>query len=265
MTRIIAVEDNPAHLALITSLMTEFGQTPIAALDAETGLRLIDEELPDLVLCDIRLPTLSGYEVLRRLKSDPATRRIPVVAITAATGLDEAMQAGFDGYLAKPLSLDRLRAEIERVAPALAGPQARTPEKGLAEPEAWTKTLLPRTGKRILVLDNSEANRELMKTILDHGGHDVICARTVGAALATARAWRPHLILCDVHLDRELGTGLLSAVRSFPELHGTRFAFTTASPGPSLEHELREAGACAYFRFPMKPTDLLREVGTLLG
>lgn len=266
MTRVLTVEDNPAHLALITSWVAEFGHATIAARDAETGLRLVDEERPDLVLCDIRLPAQSGYELVRRLKSDPATHGLPVIAVTAVAGKDEAMQAGFDGFLAKPLSLQRLRAELERVLPGGGGSDGARPEKAPGAPGAWVKTQWPRTGKRILVLDDTEANRELMRVVLDYGGHDVVCARSVAEALVTARSWRPHLILCDAHLDRELGTDLLCSVQNSPDLHDTRFAFTTASRGPSVdEHEARRAGACAYLRLPMKPDVLLREIGELLA
>lgn len=267
MATILAVEDNPAHLALITDLMAEFGHVPIAANDAETGLRMIEQERPDLVLCDIRLPTLSGYDILRRIKSDPATRHVPVIAVTAVAGKGETLQAGFDGYLSKPFSMRRLRLEIERVAPALGvSDSARSRnEKGAGAPVAWAKTLLPRSGKRILVLDNTEGNRELMRAVLDYGGHDVVCERTVSAAFATALSWRPHLILSDLHLDKELGTELLSAVQNTAELLDTRFAFTSASPGPSVEQELLQTGACAYLRFPMKAEALLWEVGRLLG
>jgi CheY-like chemotaxis protein len=264
MTRVLTVEDNPAHLALITSLVSQFGHATIAATDAETGLRLVDEEHPDLVLCDIQLPAQSGYDLVRRLKSDPATHGLPVIAVTAVAKKDEAMQAGFDGFLSKPLSLQRLRAEIERVLPGAGGSDAVVRGK-VHGASAWVKTGRPRTGKRILVLDDTEANRELMRVVLDYGGHDVVCARTVADALVTAQSWRPHLILCDTHLDHELGTDLLHAVQNSPDLHQTRFAFTTASRGPGAEHEACQTRACASLRLPMKPDVLLREVGELLA
>lgn len=267
MAHVLAIDDDPAHLTQIASLLSADGHRASAAPDAEIGLQMIDVQPPDLVVCDIRLPTLSGFDVVRRLKHDPATRRLPVIAVTAVAEQEEAMRAGFDGYLAKPVSLPRLRAEIARLLPGLARAEPTRPAKAAGATAGWAKARLARSGKRILVLDNTEANRELLRVVLDYGGHAVACAHTVARAFAVARTWRPHLVLCDVHLDHELGSDLLRAIRDDPDLHDTRFAFTSASPGRrrGREEELLKAGACGYLRLPMKPQDLLRRVGELLA
>lgn len=116
------------------------------------------------------------------------------------------------------------------------------------------------------MVDDSAANRDLMKVILDYGGHEAVCVGTIAEALAAAKAWRPDLVLCDVHLGKErLGTELLSSAQQDPELRAIRIAFTSVTRGASVERALRQRGACAFLRLPMEPVVLLRKIGELLA
>jgi two-component system cell cycle response regulator DivK len=115
MAKVLVIEDNPANLTLATFLLQSVGHTVLAATDAETGLTLARAEQPDLVLMDIQLPGMDGLEATGLLKADPATRDIPVVALTAlAMKGDEARirAAGCDGYIAKPLAYKDFLATI---------------------------------------------------------------------------------------------------------------------------------------------------------
>jgi two-component system cell cycle response regulator DivK len=115
MAKVLVIEDNPANMTLATFLLQSAGHTVLAATDAETGLTLARAEQPDLVLMDIQLPGMDGLEATGLLKADPATRDIPVVALTAlAMKGDEARirAAGCDGYIAKPLAYKDFLATI---------------------------------------------------------------------------------------------------------------------------------------------------------
>jgi two-component system cell cycle response regulator DivK len=81
--KVLIVEDNPANMTLATFLVKTAGHTVISATDAEAGLTLAQAEQPDLILMDIQLPGMDGLEATRQLKRDPATRAIPVIALTA--------------------------------------------------------------------------------------------------------------------------------------------------------------------------------------
>jgi two-component system, cell cycle response regulator DivK len=90
----------------MTYLLTAFGHTALKAEDGEEGLELARREKPDLILCDLQLPEMDGFEVVRRLRDDPQLSKIPVVAVTAFAMDDEGdkvMAAGFEGYIAKPI------------------------------------------------------------------------------------------------------------------------------------------------------------------
>lgn len=113
--RILVIEDNAANLDLMVYLIGAFGHIAVSARDGEEGLRAAAEMKPDLILCDVDLPKLDGYEVVRRLKSDPDCRSIPAVAVTALAMVgdrDRVLMAGFDGYLPKPIDPEALVQQI---------------------------------------------------------------------------------------------------------------------------------------------------------
>ncbi|MBI3007501.1 MAG: response regulator [candidate division NC10 bacterium] len=122
--RVLVVEDNPVNLELAAELLEQEGCQVLAAASAEAGLRLALAERPDLVLMDMQLPGLSGYEATRQLKANPATAAIPVVALTAFAmrGDDrKARDAGCDGYLTKPLDTDAFSETLRRFLTRAAG------------------------------------------------------------------------------------------------------------------------------------------------
>ncbi len=116
--RVLYIEDNPVNQVLMEGMLAH--RPGIALLQAERpedGLALALDARPDLVLLDIQLPGMDGFEVLRRLRAHPATREIPVVAVSAnamPADIDAARRAGFDDYLTKPLELPRLLEQVDR-------------------------------------------------------------------------------------------------------------------------------------------------------
>ncbi len=112
---ILVVDDNPQNLKLARVLLAAEGYEVRTAVDAEAALVVLESFLPRLILMDLQLPGMDGLELTRRLKADPARRRILVIALTAyAMKGDEelALAAGCDGYLAKPIDTDALAALV---------------------------------------------------------------------------------------------------------------------------------------------------------
>jgi two-component system cell cycle response regulator DivK len=115
MTRILVVEDTPDNRQILRDLLTSAGYEVVEATDGAAGVAAAIEHLPDLILMDIQLPVLDGYEATRRIKAHAATAGIPVIAVTSyALSGDEvkARAAGCDGYVAKPYSPRRLLATV---------------------------------------------------------------------------------------------------------------------------------------------------------
>ena len=114
--RILVIEDNQANLALVEYLLGHAGYTLLTATNGAAGLRLARELRPDLILCDLQLPELNGYEVLEQIRRDAQLDRIPLVAVTAFSmpgDRGRAISAGFAGHLTKPIEPQTFVAQIE--------------------------------------------------------------------------------------------------------------------------------------------------------
>jgi two-component system, cell cycle response regulator len=115
--RILVIEDNATNLELMTYLLNAFGHTTIIARNGEAGIEAAVQHVPDLILCDLALPGVDGYEVARRLKSDSQLAAIPLIAVTASAMVgdrDKVLATGFDGYITKPITPETFVAEVER-------------------------------------------------------------------------------------------------------------------------------------------------------
>ncbi len=120
MTRksVLVIDDNPMNLELATEVLEAAGFDVLRSSRASDGIETARRLLPDIVLMDIGMPEMDGYEALRRLRADESTRHIPAVAVTAfAMGEDEqrALEAGFDGYIAKPIRTQALAGTVARL------------------------------------------------------------------------------------------------------------------------------------------------------
>lgn len=117
MSTILLVEDTIANRALVVKLLKAAGHDVIEAADAAAGIREAQTTRPDLVLMDLSLPGMDGWEALRRLRADGGTRDLRIVALTAhamAGTRDEALAAGFDGYLSKPIDAMSFAETVSR-------------------------------------------------------------------------------------------------------------------------------------------------------
>ena len=124
MSKILLVEDNSTNRVMLSRRLLRRGYEVVMAIDGESGLTLAESEAPDLILMDMSLPILDGWEVTRRLKAAPHTRRIPIIALTAhamSGDRDKAMEAGCDDYDTKPIELPRLLEKIEALLTAEVG------------------------------------------------------------------------------------------------------------------------------------------------
>ena len=105
--RILVIEDQDDNRIILRDLLTSAGFEIIEAVNGQEGVDMAEAEMPDLILMDIQLPVIDGYEATRRIKGNPSLASIPIIAVTSyALGGDEAkaMAAGCDGYITKPFS-----------------------------------------------------------------------------------------------------------------------------------------------------------------
>lgn len=118
---VVYIEDNSSNVALMVDLLSDFERvTLISAPSAELGIELVRARLPQVVIMDINLPGMSGFEATRQLKEWPETRHIPVLALSASPALghqQRAQAAGFYRYLTKPIRIDELAKTLEDLLP----------------------------------------------------------------------------------------------------------------------------------------------------
>ncbi len=115
---VLIVEDNEKNRKLVRDVLQVKGYKTVETDTAEEGMRLAQESRPALILMDLQLPGISGIEALKRLRADPKTQAIPVIAITASAmthSVPEIMAAGFDGYQTKPISVREFLETVRRV------------------------------------------------------------------------------------------------------------------------------------------------------
>lgn len=127
---ILIVEDQPLNRKLVRDVLQAKGYRTLETETAEEGLRVTLEERPALILMDIQLPGINGIEALKRLRADPATRAIPIIAVTASAMLQnrqEILAAGFDGYQPKPINVATFLAAVREALDARMG--TRPPDR----------------------------------------------------------------------------------------------------------------------------------------
>lgn len=116
MSKILVIEDNEMNRDMLSRRLQRRGYEVVIAVDGQAGVALAQSEAPDLILMDMSLPVLDGWEATRRLKAASETKSIPIVALTAHAMSDDrekALEAGCDDYDTKPIEMPRLLAKVE--------------------------------------------------------------------------------------------------------------------------------------------------------
>jgi CheY-like chemotaxis protein len=120
VARILIIEDNEANMQLMVYLLRAFGHETFEAQEGQMGIISSRQERPDLILCDLQMPGMDGYEVARRLRLDPDLKMVPLVAVTAyamAGDRERVLSAGFNGYISKPINPEYFLGQVEAFLP----------------------------------------------------------------------------------------------------------------------------------------------------
>jgi two-component system cell cycle response regulator len=260
MARILVIEDNTTNLELMVYLLQAFGYEVLEATDGDEGIEMACCEQPDLVICDVHMPKVDGYEVALRLKNDPALRMVPLVAVTALAMIgdrDKVLAAGFDGYIAKPINPETFLQQVQAFLPP---DQIRVEQPQSSRASTKAAPLAPRRGT-ILVVDNSPVNLSLMQCILEPFSYQVRIAETVDEGLALARQSPFDLIISDVHMPVRDGFAFIQAIRADPQLRCIPFIFLSSTALSATDRSSALAlGAAKFIERPIEPQRLLKEV-----
>lgn len=265
--RILIIEDNPTNMELMAYLLKTFGYYVFTTNNGTAGLEAVVENSPDLLICDLEMPGLNGFEVLNELRAHPETCQLPVIAVTASAMVgdrDKVLAAGFDGYISKPIDPESFVKEVEAFLP--------TEKRAALVPEISNTTEVAiqqqkQSGALVLVVDDSPVNLALVKSTLMPSGYRVIATESVETAMKLTRHYAFDLILSDLHMAPESGLEFLRRVKANENLQSIPFLMLTSSrtdPSDDLERLAVEAGAHRFLSRPIVPERLLEEVAACL-
>lgn len=263
-TRILLIEDNAINMELMLFMLKAWGHDVATATNATQGLEMARRDPPQLIISDVQLPGMYGYEFARIVKADPRLRHIPLMALTAFAMVgdrERARSAGFDRYFSKPIEPAAFMAALDAVLP-LKGPppvvDRSTPGPAQALPSELG-ALRPST--RLLLVDDGQFNLDFKRTLFEPAGYSVATAGDAATALTMLRHEPFDLVLSDVMMRGGSGFDLLRQVRSDPALRDTPFILLTSSCTDAHSRAMGlELGADRYLVRPIEPEALLAAI-----
>ncbi len=190
---VLCVEDNPNNMLLLQDYLSEAGCHVIPLFDSADAIKVAESESPDLVVLDVMMPGLDGWELLRRLKSNPRTRDVPVILATAIDDEDLGLSLGASDYLTKPIDKSQLLESIDRVG--------STPGRDTCE---------------VAVVDDDPSVRDLLGDLLEDEGYRVRVFEDGADFLEALETWKPDALLLDLMMPRVDGFAVVDAMRNNP-------------------------------------------------
>ncbi len=189
-SRILVIEDDPGAVRLIRAFLEPDGYRVRVAADGEAGIAAARELRPDAILLDVLLSGIDGWEVLRRLKTDPALRDVPVIIVTIVDERELGLALGAVDYLVKPVDQSALRASLARHTAGVAHPG----------------------GIRVLAVDDDPATLDMIEATLRPDGYEVTRAMSGEQGVAIARYAALDLVICDILMPDLDGFGVVAAL-----------------------------------------------------
>ena len=210
--RVLVVDDIPANVKLLEAKLGAEYFDVVTAHSGEQALTLIGKELPDVVLLDVMMPGMDGFEVCRRIKANPATAYLPVVMLTALDQLADRVQgleAGADDFLTKPVndvalfarvrSLVRLKTMVDELRLR----QATGESMGLAEAEGPAFIAQPGRGRILIVEDRDQSAQRIANAL--SGEHDIDLVPQTTEAIIRSKGGDYDLVISSLSLDKQIG------------------------------------------------------------
>jgi len=207
--KILYVEDNPVNRRLVCRVLAHAGYVMLEAEDGLSGIQIAQEERPDLILMDIMIPSMDGYQVTTKLKSLPELANTPIVALTARAmegDRERALIAGCDGYIPKPIDIDHLPLQI---AEFLGGKREEIEggaEERLVLQQKYSQELVSRLEEKVRELQ--KANAELLRTDELKSKFISIAAHELKTPLTVIQGYLTMMLDTRGHMHAELGETL---------------------------------------------------------
>ena len=243
---VLLVDDSRVIHTIVEEVLKGAGFEVLHAFDAEEGLQKVLESMPDLIISDIEMPGMDGFEFCQRVKEGESTEHIPVILhSTRGSGLDidKGFDAGANDYLTKPIDPDEFLSRVQQV---IGGDEDQARE-------------------RILVVDDSKTIRNFMSQGLSQQGFEVTTAANGREGLAAAIQKRPDLVVTDLEMPVMTGRELTRELRKHELLKDTPVIMLTASGAARDRIKGKHAGVDAYLAKPFPPDKLVVLVEKLVA
>lgn len=254
MTKILVIENNKPNMDLITYLFKHFGYESICASDGEEGIQKAKECLPDLIISEIDLPKINGYQLAKVLKNDPELKKIPLIAVTAyamAGDRNKIRSAGFDAYIPKPINPNQFIIQIEDVLPLhLQQSHSLDLHPGIDFPlvDASTKKI-----GNALVVTPHEGTLQLFRKLLEFMGFDVAATTSAHLAMQEIHKLKPDIILSNYSMSETNGLKFYRMLKEIPEYQAIPFILFDSRK--LSDEELREISKSSIKRFILLPIE----------
>ncbi len=295
MPRLLLVEDEQVNRELFRRRLERKGYVVVTAEDGLTAVTLTKSDRPDLVLMDLGLPDIDGWEATRRIKADPATAAIPVVVLSAHATSDakeKAFAAGCQDFETKPVNWEVLFRKIDEwlaKAPALAAaskvvaptdpatetlvrpapavvplPTGKHPAVAAPDDEACDGDVCAVQPKRILVVEDNDANRVMLCRRLNKRGYATVEAADGRQALDLVAKHTFDLVLCDIMMPEVDGYEVLRELKADPDLKALPVIMISAVDEMASVVRCIEMGAEDYLQKPYDPVLLHARINACL-
>lgn len=277
---ILVVDDIPENLKVIIGLLKEAGYKARGVPNGELALQAVAKQPPNLILLDIRMPVMDGFQVCEALRDRPESREIPIIflsALTDAADKQHAFEAGGVDYITKPfqaaevlarvsthLELARNRWELMRTQDILQKLSQKQTLTSPSESDKANETLFHEKPTDILVVDDEPANLHFMVELLRSNGYKARGINSGEMALQAVEKQIPDMILTDILMPGMDGFELCATLREHQKSRDIPIIFLTQLSDVSDMERAFKAGAVDYIIKPIKPEEMLARVSTHL-
>ncbi len=244
--RILIVDDSRMIRNALVNQLLKLGAVVEQAEDGGSGLQLLQQQDFDLIVTDVDMPGIGGYELCKRIKSDPRTRAVPVVILTSRDqdeDIDKGFSVGASGYASKTRGLDHFVEVAEEVVNRIAF----------------------RRGQTVMLVEDSAKTRELIAEALVEAGFQVVTAEDGLQALELLRSTKPNLVLSDYHMPQLSGVALCKQMQRDADLRTVPFVMMSRDGDRAIMQQAIQFGAAAFFVKPFNLDQLVLTLEQLLS
>jgi two-component system cell cycle response regulator len=258
--KILAVDDEPMMLNIVETALAEQGYLVATASGGQEALEKVRAFSPDVILLDVIMPDITGFDIAERLKSDPATSGISIIMVTGLGSIEDrvkGLESGADDFLSKPFNLDELVVRVRSLAKLkVLQDRIKTMEKKCPDLKARGSRRMP----LVLAVEDDERIVHICRNVLGASGYEVAGAANAEEALSFIQSQTPDIIILDLMLPGRDGLELLSEIRKINTVSRVPVIILTALGDLKTKLKGFYIGADDYLVKPLSSMELLARV-----